>query len=289
MKAFVVAGPTAAGKTALALAVAERLDAVIVSADAMQVYRGLDIGTAKASPAEQARVPHFGIDVVEPDAAFDAADFVALAESVMARHPRVVVCGGTSLYVRSLARGLVETPDADPELRERLAGLADPHARLAEVDPVLAARLHPNDHVRILRGLEVYEASGQRLSDLHAAHEAQPDRVELSGVWLDRDDLDARIDGRVRQMMDAGYLDEVRSLLERFDRGIKPFRSLGYRHLADHVLDGLDLDEAIRRTQRDTRRFARKQRTWRKHLGLDDAPDGVDGAVELARTLWSEV
>ncbi|MCB9678512.1 MAG: tRNA (adenosine(37)-N6)-dimethylallyltransferase MiaA [Alphaproteobacteria bacterium] len=297
MRAFVVAGPTATGKTALALAVAEATGAVIVSADAMQVYRGMDIGTAKATPEEQARVPHLGIDVVDPDEAFDAADFVRLAESAIRAHGRVVVCGGTSLYVRSLRRGLVETPEPDPAVRERLAALDDPYGQLCRVDPALAARLHPNDHVRILRGLEVFEATGRRLSDLHAAHEAEPDRVELSGFWLDRDDLDARIDGRVLAMMDAGYLDEVSGLLARYDRGVKPMRSLGYRHLADHLLDGVPLDEAVRRTQRDTRRFARKQRTWQKHVadgpGIraaradGDAAALVAEAVRMAHTLFA--
>jgi tRNA dimethylallyltransferase len=289
----VVGGPTAAGKTALALAIAETLDAVIVSADAMQVYRGMDIGTAKATPEEQARVPHFAIDVVEPDGPFHAADFLAICDAVFARHPRVVVCGGTAMYLQALQRGLVETPPPDADLRAELAALPDLHAALHDVDPVLAARLHPNDHVRILRGLEVHRLAGVRLSDLHAEHAARPARVHVEGLWLDRPDLDARIDARVHTMMGAGYLEEVRGLLERVDRGVKPMRSLGYRHLADHLLDGLDLDEAVRRTQRDSRRFARKQRTWRKHLPLVDAPSDVESAradgLALARALWDEV
>jgi len=280
----VIAGPTAAGKTELALQIAEEFGAVVVSADAMQVYRGMDIGTAKVSEEERARVPHYGIDVVAPDERFDAADFIALCDRVLAEHPRVVICGGSSLYIRSVKRGLVQTPPADLALRAELAKRSDLHARLTAIDPVLAERLHPNDQLRIIRGIEVFEATGIQLSELHAAHEQQPDRVDIRGIWLDRVDLDERIDERVSKMMERGYLDEVRSLLESFEPTLKPMRSLGYRHLAEHLSGGLDLEEAVRRTQRDTRRFARKQRTWRKHLGLD----GGD-ARELARTLWSEV
>lgn len=281
MSALTVAGPTAAGKTSLAVDLALAFDAVVLSADAMQVYRGMDVGTGKATAAEQRGVPHLGLDVVDPDEPFDAADFLALAERVCAEHPRVVICGGTSLYLRTFQRGLVRTPPVDPALRAELSALPDLHGRLLAVDPALAARLEPADTVRILRGLEVHAATGERLSELQAAHAAQPDRNPLVGVWLDRDDLDARIDARVAQMVVDGVVDETRRLLDRFDRGVKPLRSLGYRHLVDHVLDGLELDEAVRRTQRDSRRFARKQRTWRKQLGL------VPGDVfALARQRW---
>ncbi len=292
-RAFVVGGPTAAGKTDLALGVAEALDAVIVSADAMQVYRGMDIGTAKATPAEQERVEHFAIDVVEPDEPFHAADFLRICDAVLADHPRVVVCGGTAMYLQALQRGLVATPPPDPAVRAELAELPDLHEALQQVDPELAARLHPNDHVRIIRGLEVHRLAGVRLSALHAEHAAKPDRLEIRGVWIDREDLDGRIDARVHQMMERGYVDEVAGLLQRVDRSAKPMRSLGYRHLADHLLDGLELDEAVRRTQRDSRRFARKQRTWRKHLPLEDLPgEAIDAparALALARALWDEV
>lgn len=267
---LILAGPTSAGKTAASLAVAEAWGAVVVSADAMQVYRHLDIGTGKVTPEEQAVAPHFGIDVVDPDQAFDATDFVALADAVRAVHPRVVVAGGTSLYLRGLVRGFVATPPVDPALRAELEAACDLHERLAAVDPALATRLHPNDRVRLVRGMEVWLQAGQRLSELQAAHAAAPDRLPWRGLWLDRDDLDARIDARVLAMMQAGYVDEVRGVLARgWGRELKPMQSLGYRHLCDHLLDGLDLDEAVRRTQRDTRRFARKQRTWQNTLGYE--------------------
>ncbi len=283
-----LAGPTASGKTAAAIAVAERFGAIVLSADAMQVYRGLDIGTAKATAEERARVPHEGIDLVEPNEPFDAAEFVALADRLVAAHPRVILAGGTSLYLRSFVRGLVSTPPVDPALRAELEALDDPHAALSQVDPVLAARLHPNDRVRIIRGLEVYHQGGTPLSALHAEHAEAPDRVQAVGLWLDRDDLDARIDARVEAMIAQGYVDEVRGLLERgVSRDLKPMQSLGYRHLCDHLLDDLPLDEAIRRTQRDTRRFARKQRNWMRALGYDRITQNqAETALQAAATLW---
>ena len=284
-----IGGPTASGKTALALAVAERFDAVILSADAMQVYRGMNIGTAKASPEDQSRVRHVGIDCRDPDEGFDAADFIALADDLLAAGHRVVVAGGTSFYLRALQRGLVDTPDVDPVLRAELEAAEDLYEQLQAVDPTLAARLHPNDRVRLIRGVEVFRQAGVRLSDLQDAHAQAPDRVKVEGVWLDRPDLDERIDKRVLDMMDAGYLDEVRTLLARgVSSRLKPMKSLGYRHLCEHLERGLDLDEAVRRTQRDTRRFARKQRTWSNTLRY--APVGDDGlkqALTRAEGLWS--
>ncbi|MCB9683763.1 MAG: tRNA (adenosine(37)-N6)-dimethylallyltransferase MiaA [Alphaproteobacteria bacterium] len=281
---LILAGPTAAGKTATAVEVARRFDAVIVSADAMQVYRGMDVGTAKVTPEEQAGVPHFGIDVVDPRDPFDAAAFVALAEAVLATHPRVVVAGGTSLYLRSLVRGLVPTPPVDPALREELEAIEDLHGELRRVDPELAERLHPNDRVRLVRGLEVFRQTGERMSELQRAHAAAPDRHAHVGLWLDRPDLFERIDRRVESMMAAGYLDEVRRLLDDgVGRDLKPMQSLGYRHLCDHLLDGLPLDEAVRRTARDTRHFARKQRTWMRQLGYPRVePPHLDEALRAA-------
>jgi tRNA dimethylallyltransferase len=287
---LVLAGPTAAGKTAAALAVAERFDAVIVSADAMQVYRGMDIGTGKATPEEQDRAPHFGIDLRAPDEAFDASDFVALADGVCAVYPRVVLAGGTALYLRAFLRGLVATPKVDPDLRARLSELDDPYEALAAVDPALARRLDPNDRVRIVRGLEVHAQTGRPLSDLQRDHAAAPDRVEAVERWLDRPDLDTRIDARVVEMRERGLAAEVRALLDQgFGRDLKPMRSLGYRHLCDHWLDGLDLDEGLRRTARDTRRLARKQRTWMRGLGFSppDASDPVDVALRAAEAAFA--
>ncbi len=284
----VIAGPTASGKTAAALAVAERFSAHVVSADAMQVYRGMDIGTAKATAAEQAVAPHHGIDLVHPDETFDASDFVALADEVIAAAPRVVVAGGSSMYLNALIRGLVETPAVDPDLRRQLDEDPELYSRLQKADPVLAARLHPNDRVRLIRGMEVFLQTGRRLSDLHAEHAQRPDRLAVQALCLDRDDLDARIDARVLAMMEAGYLEEVQGLLSRgYHRELKPMRSLGYRHLASHLLDGVELSEAVRCTQRDTRRFARKQRTWMNTLAFEVIrQDAIDAALRAAERAW---
>lgn len=254
----------------------------------MAVYRGMDIGTAKATEAEQARVPHFGIDLVEPNEPFDASAFVELADEVLQTHPRVVVVGGTSLYLQALVRGLVRTPPVDAAKRAEIEAIEDLHAVLAEVDPELALRLHPNDRVRLVRGVEVFRSTGRRLSELQAEHRAQPDRVDASALWLDRADLDERIDARVQIMMSRGYVQEVQSLLDAgFGPDLKPMRSLGYRHIAEHLLHGLSLDEATSRTARDSRRFARKQRNWMRVLGYPQVTeDHQRVALSAAARLW---
>jgi len=196
--------------------------------------------------------------------------------------------GGTLFYLRAFLYGLVEAPEADPALRAELERLPDPHAELGRVDPDLAARLHPNDRVRVVRGLEVHRLTGTRLSELQA-RDSQAARCAHRVLWLDREDLRQRIDLRVQRMMARGYLDEVRALLARgYHRGLKPMQSLGYRHLADHLLDDLPLDEATWRTRRDSWRFARKQRGWsRQHPDWQrlDARDR-QAVLRVASELW---
>ncbi len=257
-----VTGPTGAGKSDLALAIARAYGAIVVSMDAMQVYRGFDIGTAKVPVADrdpgQGGVVHRCIDVVEWNEAWSAADFSAEVERAGAAAP-VVICGGTTFYLRAWREGLVDAPPVDLEVRARFEALEDPHAALVAVDPVLAARLHPNDRMRLVRGLEYHAQTGTPLSAAHAAdtREARPCTV----IALDRDDLYDRLDARVVAMMDAGYLDEVRGLLDRgVPRGARPMQTLGYKHLAAHIEGECSQDEAIRLTQRDTRHFARRQR-----------------------------
>ncbi len=275
MRPLVITGPTGAGKSDAALEVAERYGAVVVSMDAMQVYRGMDIGTAKLSPTDRARVPHRCIDVREPDEPFSAADFVAEADATP--DPKIL-CGGTPFYLRAWLFGLVPAPPVDPALRAALEALPDPHARLAEVDPALAARLHPNDRVRIVRGLEVHALTGTRLSELHA--DDPKVRRDAEVVWLDRDDLYERLDARVDAMMAQGYLDEVRALLDRgYTRALKPMQSLGYEHLASFLAGEIDLDEAVRLTKRDTRHLARKQRSFLRSLGFFPREDVKEAAA----------
>ncbi len=277
---FVLVGPTGAGKTAAALRIAERHGVEIVSMDAMQVYRGMDIGTAKATLEERARVRHHCIDVRDPTEPFDAVDFAAEVERVGTRS---VLCGGTVFYLRAWMQPLVDLPAVDPEVRARCEALEDPHAALVAVDPVLAARLHPNDRVRVIRGLEVYAQTGRRLSELHDADPGH--RKACTVVWLDRDELDSILDARVDAMMRAGYLDEVRALLDAgVPRTCKPMLSLGYKHLADHLAGEIDLAEAVLRTKVATRQFARRQRKFLRSLGFTPTSDGphVDGAAARA-------
>lgn len=282
MKPLVITGPTAAGKSSLALAIAEQFGATVVAMDAMTVYRGMDIGTAKPTRDEQRRVVHRGLDLRDPTESFAAADFVAVAETALAEGGPVVVCGGAPFYLRAFLDGLVPAPPADPDLRARLATLPDPWSALTRVDPVLAARLHPNDRVRIVRGLEVHALTGTPLSTLHAAD--QPARRSCEVIWVDHPDLNQRIDARVLAMMEAGYVQEVAGLLDSgVPRDCKPMLSLGYSHLAGHLLDGLPLDEAVRLTQRASRQFARKQRTFLRSLGFQPGGDAAAAAAATFR------
>jgi tRNA dimethylallyltransferase len=247
----------------------------------MTVYRGLDIGTAKPSAAVLARVPHAAVDVVDPDGEFSVADFIEAFEQARSLSPHVLVVGGTPFYLSALVRPIADMPAADPEVRAELEGLDDPHARLVEVDPERAAALHPNDRLRIVRALEVHLLSGKTMTELHAAGTCSPP-VSATTVWMDTDELDERIERRLRDMLAAGYVAEVDGLLAAgWDPSLKPLRAFGYRHLVEHVRDGLDLDEALRRTGRDTRRFARKQRTWSR--GLNWQPAGALEIREAAR------
>lgn len=267
MGVLILGGTTGAGKTNLAIEIAERWGAQVVSADAMTVYRGMDIGTAKPDKAVRARVPHACIDVRDPDGEFSVADFVAAFEAVSSTHENTLVVGGTPFYLSALVRPLADMPAADPEVRATLDALDDPHGRLAEIDPVTAARLHPNDRVRIMRALEVHAITGETLSALHAAG-GRTQAVDAECMWLDPGDLDARIEHRLQAMVAAGYLDEVSGLLAAgWAPELKPMRSFAYRYMVACVQGEHDLDEAIRCTARDSRRFARKQRTWARGMG----------------------
>lgn len=268
-------GPTASGKTALALELAAACDAEIVSADSRQVYRRMDVGTAKPTPAERARVPHHVIDVVDPDTSFDVARFrdaaTAAIADITARGRRVLVVGGTGLYVRALVHGLCPAPPRQPTLRARLEaevaaeGAAALHHRLRAVDPIAAARIHPNDRVRVVRALEVAGASGRPLSAWQAAHAfgERPYEVVMIGLAVPTADLDARIDARLEAMLAAGFLDEVRVLCASGLADDAPaWNAVGYRELREVVRGRATLDDAVRATRRATRQFAKRQRTW---------------------------
>jgi tRNA dimethylallyltransferase len=265
-RVLILTGPTAAGKTQLAIELANQFGAALVSADAMTVYRQMDIGTAKPSPDLLADHPHACIDVRDVPAEFSVADFVRAVDRVCAANDRVIIVGGTPFYLSALVRPMADLPGADPAIRAELEALDDPHARLAEVDPDTAKTLHPNDRVRIVRALEVQRITGRPLSEVHRDG---PGRAPLHAevAWMDRIDLRGRIDRRLQRMAEQGYVQETEALLAQWGAGHKPMLSFAYRHLVEHVQCTLDLEEALRRTARDTWRMARKQRTWSRSMG----------------------
>jgi tRNA dimethylallyltransferase len=285
---LVIAGPTASGKTALAVALARRLGGEIVNADSQQVYRRLDVGTAKPTAAERAAAPHHLLDVVEPGEGMDAARFVALADAaiaeIAARGRLPIVAGGTGLYLRALLHGVVPAPGRDPALRAALereaAALGRPalHARLTVIDPEAAARIRPNDLVRVVRALEI-AAGGRRPSELHAEHAFQPDRYDATIVALDppRAALHARIDQRVREMFEGALLDEARALLARAGGALPHRLPIGYAEAAACARGELAIEEAIRRVQVAHRRYARRQVIWlRRERGVEWLAPPID-------------
>lgn len=271
----VICGPTASGKTALALRLAEHFPLEIISADSRQVFRGMDIGTAKPTAEEQARVRHHLIDMVDPEEEFTTADFTRLGRAAAAaigqrgRIPFVV--GGTGLYLRTLAEGLVEAPPADAAVRRELLRLEAAEGegtlfrQLQAIDPPLAQRLSPRDRVRIVRALEVHALTGSRLSDLQSAHAFgdRPYRLLRIGVAVEQEELHRRIDRRSEEMFAGGLLRETEEL---FGRGLLPtgraLRTIGYREAVRHLQGEIPLAAAVALTQRETRRYAKRQHTW---------------------------
>ncbi|HEX6018349.1 MAG TPA: tRNA (adenosine(37)-N6)-dimethylallyltransferase MiaA [Burkholderiaceae bacterium] len=296
-----LAGPTASGKSALAMAMAEAVPLEIVSVDSAQVYRGLDIGTAKPSAAERARVPHHLIDIVEPTESYSAARFAAdaarLIGEINARGRTALLVGGTMLYAKALLDGLDVLPGRDAAVRaaidERAAAQGWPalHAELARIDPDTAARLAPHDAQRIQRALEVWQLSGRTLSQLQGRR-PRP-RLALPMVALeprDRGWLHARIAERFDRMLRAGFVDEVRALRARGDlhAALPSMRCVGYRQ-AWRALDDSDLEHLRERAIAATRQLAKRQLTWlrampRETVACDD-PTGFEQALALAKRL----
>jgi tRNA dimethylallyltransferase len=271
-----IVGPTAAGKSALALALAERLEGEIINCDSVQVYRGFDVGTGKVPPAERRGIPHHLLDVVGADAEFTAGDFRREAERVLAsvrdRGKLPIVVGGTGLYLRALLLGLFEGPPRSAALRKRLRDLAQRRGReflhrlLKRLDPAAAARIHSRDTQKLIRAIEVCVLARQPVSVLQARG-----RSGLEGFWVvkvgldpDRARLAERINARVERMFARGLLDETRAALERphARANLKPLGALGYRQACAVLGEGLGLEEAIRTTQAATRQYAKRQMTW---------------------------
>ncbi|MDX1931784.1 MAG: tRNA (adenosine(37)-N6)-dimethylallyltransferase MiaA [Capsulimonadales bacterium] len=270
-------GPTAVGKTAVGIALAKRLGGEIISADAVAVYRGPDIGAAKPTLSERAEVPFHLIDVVSPAEDFTVTDFSRLAEeaisAIRGRGRWPIVVGGTGLYVRAVTATLtVPNVPPQPEIRAELQAESDAfgsavlHARLGAIDPAAAARILPGDAKRIIRALEVYRVTGRPFSSFHTpegVHGVPRPNTWQFGLRMDRSQLYARIEARVDAMLAAGFEDEVRGLLAAgFDPGLKALQSLGYRHLGRYVLGETDFETAVTELKRDTRRYARRQMIW---------------------------
>lgn len=281
MRCFpLILGPTAGGKSDLAVELALRLreergtPAEIVTADSMQVYRGMDIGTAKPTIEERRGVPHHLIDLVGPEESFSVDQWLALAntliDKIRGRGGVPIVVGGTNLYVKSLIEGLFEGPPANEAYRAELAALTreELRKRLLAADPAAAARIHPNDTRRSIRALEVFAATGTPISELQRQWDSGRVRDDALLVFLDwpTEAINRRINARVKQMFDRGLIDEARALWAAGRLGPQAREALGYKQLIEHFEGRSTIDEAFERIKVETRRFAKNQRTWLRRL-----------------------
>ncbi len=300
---IVLVGPTAIGKSRIAIHVAKQLGTEILTADSTQVYRGMDIGTDKPSLTEQEEVAHRLINLVNPDEPFNAGEYRRLAikeiERLYENGCLPFVVGGTGLYVRVLVRGIWSGPPVDWSIRYQLEeesrqrGMEDLYRELSAVDPDSARQLHPNDRVKVLRALEVYRQMGVPRSQAHQRHGFQdcPFRLLFIGLSMNRQSLYERIEARVELELSKGLVQETQTLLhKRFSRDLTSMKSLGYRQMASYLVGECDYQEAVRRLKRDTRHFAKRQLTWfRKEpdiewleLAEEDQPENVASRI-LAR------
>lgn len=274
-KIVVIGGPTGIGKTGAAIDIAGSLKGEIINADSMQIYRLMNIGTAKPSAEERARVPHHLIDILDPDQAFDAAAYATKAGQIISllkgknRLPFIV--GGTGLYIKALVHGIFQGKTSDPSVRRALKetaaryGIRSLYDRLRNVDPEAAKKIHPNDSYRIIRALEVYRITGNAITDFHDRHGFSDRRFDVLklGLDMDRTRLYNRIDRRVDTMVSTGLVEEVCDLLNMgYSENLKSMQSIGYRHMVDFIRDRLSWEEALWTMKRDTRRYAKRQLTW---------------------------
>ncbi|HXV69019.1 MAG TPA: tRNA (adenosine(37)-N6)-dimethylallyltransferase MiaA [Nitrospira sp.] len=299
----VLLGPTASGKSRVAVQVAKRFGTEVLTADSRQAYRGMDLGTDKPTMEERRGVPHRLIDLADPDQTFNTGWYrqAALAEiaRLYAERQLPFVVGGTGLYIRTLVRGLCPAPQSDPLVRAELMRFAREqgrdrlYAQLVEIDPDSAARLHPNDEAKVLRALEVHRLAGQPLSAIHRLHAFQdaPFSTLLIGLSRLKEPLYRRIEERIDWQLAHGMVEETRSLLDRgYGRHLGALKGLGYRQVAAYLAGECDYEEMVRRFKRDTRHFAKRQMTWfRKEPGIQwisvdegESPEGtVDRVVRL--------
>ena len=277
-KLVAIVGPTAVGKTELSLELAEQFEGEIISGDSMQVYRGMDIGTAKAAPHELARVPHHLIDIISPAEEYSVAVFqesaTRLISEINRRGRLPFLVGGTGLYIESVTHRFQFAQSAqDPELRERLQRMAETegvealHARLAAVDPTTAQRLHPNDVKRVIRALEIYESTGCKMSDYQLRAEQSPYQLLMIGLTMERETLYQRINERVDKMIEAGLVEEVRRLLDQgYDPSLTSMQGLGYKELVPYLYGEITLEKAIQDIKQRTRHFAKRQLSWFRRM-----------------------
>ncbi|MDB4972181.1 MAG: tRNA dimethylallyltransferase [Myxococcaceae bacterium] len=301
---LVITGPTASGKTQLAVELALALDAELVGADSVQVYRGFDLGSSKPNAAELRGISHHLLDVCEPGQELDAAAFASLADraiaDIRARGKLAIVVGGSGLWLRALLRGLVPLPKVDPVLRAQLhaegerLGAPALHRQLRALDPLAAAQVHENDLIRIVRGLEVHAQTGEALGELRARHALGAPRYRALRVILDwpQELLNLRIRERTQQMFAAGFVDEVRGLLAQHGEAPRALASVGYREVVAFLRQppeaaSVSLEQTIEQVERSTRIYARRQRTWLKNepgdawLATPSAVLSEDGRARL--------
>lgn len=297
-----VGGPTASGKTALSVALARAFDGEIINADSMQIYKNLDVGTAKPSAEERQGIPHYLLDFLPPETPYSVADFTAAADplirDITARGRLPLVVGGTGLYITSLLSGMAFAPEkTDPAIRARLQARADTeggaalYAELQRVDPDYAAQVHPNNLPRVIRALELFEATGRRMSDQR--REARPAEAPYHALCLcltcrDRAVLYSRIDRRVDEMVENGVLDEARQVYDHRDAYRTAAQAIGYKEFFPYFEGTANLTECTERLKQATRNYAKRQLTWFRHMDgvvwLDaSAPDVTARAVQLTR------
>jgi len=294
IRVHLLIGCTASGKSHVGLELARRAGTEILSVDSMKIYRRMDIGTAKPSVEARGEIPHHLIDIVEPGESFSVARYLEQADRAIreigSRGKPVLAVGGTMLYVRGLTAGLFEGPGADPEFRRRLRARADRegtnalHAELAQVDPQAATRIHPGDLKRIERALEVYHIAGKPISELQTQWEAGESLYDCRLVALRRpkEEASRRINARVKRMIDAGLVDEVRSLLaEPAGIGEQAAQAVGYAEIIAHLRGEMPLEDAIERIKINSRRLAKHQRTWMRRIpGIQWVDASENEAVE---------
>lgn len=274
-KLFVILGPTAIGKSKVAYYLAKKYGASIINADSLQVYRCFDIGTSKPTSEEKITVPHYLIDIINPEQEFNAAIFRDMAETIISKlteeNKKIIVVGGTFLYVKILLSGLIEEIELKPELRDKIEtikenkGLPYLYRILIKVDQESANKIKPNDFIRIQRSLEVFFSTRMKMSDLQQKHGFNNDNYKICkiGLQMEREELNIRINQRVDRMVRNGFIEEVKSLINKgYDTDLKPMKSIGYKELNSFLSGTLEKHEAIDLIKQNTRRYAKRQMTW---------------------------